>query len=187
MSNEELYNDYLIEEGSFVPLPEPYEIYDPDYNNYNRINAVLQNYENARKLIFLEYGWSSIGRYLENNGKLTDKVFMAMLAAGEFASETGEAFLESIEALSNQYYSQKSIYGPMQCFGSCDFITQILWATQMAAWFSNNFLIKSSLRIYGWDNMTLPKWRLMNITKEQTHLGFGETSAGKNVIIMHLL
>lgn len=65
---------------------------------------------------------------------------MAMIAGGEFATESGEAYLESTEALSNQYYSQKSIPGPMKCEGNCTMAQQLLWATQMEAWYSESFV-----------------------------------------------
>ena len=143
LSNAEIY-DVLVDEG-FMSLPDASVIYDSKYNNLSRVAGVLANYDNARKALFTKYGWGAIGKYMNYSGKLNDDVFMAMIIQGEFASESGEAYDEALEALSNQYYREVAkITGPMQCNGSgfkgCTFNQQLLWATQMQAWYSPSFV-----------------------------------------------
>ncbi len=142
LSNSEIY-DILLTENWIEPLPDASIIFIADYNSMSRVNGVLANYEKTRKYLFAKHGWDAFGRFFDQTGKLFDNVFMAMVAMGEFASKTGEAFLESIEALSNQYYGDiMDNPGPMQCSGNCSFTQQLLWATQFEAWYNSEFFDK---------------------------------------------
>jgi RHS repeat-associated protein len=139
MSNAEIF-DAMVDYGWFDPLPSTSAILDSRYNTVDRVEAVIRNYDQFRRSLFTEQGFSAIGNSLESNGLLTDQVFMALIAYGEFAVESGDLYLECIEALSNQYYGEAVREpGPMQCGGKCSLENQLRWATQMQAWYSKDF------------------------------------------------
>ena len=140
LSNSKIY-DKLIDEGWIISMPDPSLIYESRYNTLARVEMVLTNYDKTRKMLFTKYGWGAFGKYLDYNARLYDNVFMAMIAAGEFSNESGYAYLESIEALSNQYFGEVvDNSGPMQCYGKCSLENQLRWATQMEAWYSEGFV-----------------------------------------------
>jgi hypothetical protein len=139
LPNDELY-DALVEAGWFEALPDPSVIIDASYNTPKHVESVLKNYDRFRRSLFTRFGFGAVGTFLNANGMVLDLVFMALVAYGEFSTETGDLYLECVEALSNQYYGE-AVYnpGPMQCGGACTFERQLRWATQMEAWYSSGF------------------------------------------------
>ena len=117
------YYDYLVEKV-FEPYPEPEDLYNSDWNTLDRIEGVLSNYEKVRRALFLLYGWEAI----DKSGKIRDDLFITITGTAEFGSMAydPEAYNESIEALSNQYFSDKRNPGPMQCRGNCTLSGQLL-------------------------------------------------------------
>lgn len=84
----------------------------------------------------MQFGWKAVDR----NGKINDDIFMSITGAAEFGTLSNDirTYFEAIEAMSNQYYSDSGNPGPMQCYGSCNIADQLLWATQMEAWYGSN-------------------------------------------------
>jgi len=58
---------------------------------------------------------------------------MSLIISVEFGiyRNDSQIYSEALEALSEQYYSQRANPGPMQCGGSCFLDSQLLWGTQM--------------------------------------------------------
>jgi hypothetical protein len=79
-----------------------------------------------RRILYLLYGL----KYVSADGKINDQVLLAIIIRAEFntVKELGGADLwgESLEALSNQYYSTQ---GDAQtpCKGGCSLIAQLTW------------------------------------------------------------
>jgi hypothetical protein len=133
------YYDYLVDKV-FEPYPDPEDLYNPDWNTLDRIEGVLSNYEKGRKALFLRYGWEAV----DKSGKIHDDLFMSITGAAEFGTLTigSGGYFEAVEALSNQYYGETKVNtGPMRCFGECNLANQLLWATQMEAWYGNENLV----------------------------------------------
>jgi hypothetical protein len=135
--------DFLLDKGIIEKLPDQSTIYDPRYNTSDRVTDVLANYEAARRELFIRYGFDA----LESSGKIKDEIFLALIIAAEFGIEINNpaSFNEAVEALSNQYHSNRRNPGPMRCRGSCTLQQQLLWATQMQGWYSTSFMKQAVL------------------------------------------
>jgi RHS repeat-associated protein len=121
---------------SFIENQRP-DVYNPRYNTPGRVDGVITNYHQVSSTLFNLYG----NKYIDSSGKIDDTAFMSITGYAEFGTQQGAVYNEAIEALSNQYYG--NIFketGPMQCSGHCTLEDQLLWATQMEAWYNNDHL-----------------------------------------------
>ena len=147
LNRSALYDAY-VNFGFFVPLPDPSKIFDSRYNTMKRVINVLANYDASRRALFIKYGME----FIDHFGKILDEVFMALIIAGEFGVEKSisDSYYNALEALSNQYKGTLVRNpGPMQCLGACKLSDQLLWATQMEAWYSAGF-VTNTIRNDAW-------------------------------------
>jgi len=123
-TEQKAYRYYV--ENEFSPYPEVSTI------GSAHAYQTLKHYEEARRELFIRYGWSAI----QADGMIRDRVFMALVLASEVGNlrHDRQLYDEAVEALSNQYHGEtKEILGPMRCRGKCNLLLQLRWATQMEA------------------------------------------------------
>jgi hypothetical protein len=169
----------LKTEGKFKAVPGVEDIpWDEDYGPITHLEGALSQYESVRRELFITYGF----QYVDENGKIDDKVVMSLIASTELSSVRGSStYKEALEGLSNQYFSTKSPSGPMQCNGQCSITDQILWTSQMEGFYNhpnsvrNNvvtgaftgYLADANLAAHGFSVGTDDSWFWGNVSRDE--------------------
>lgn len=130
--------------SKFPDLPNPKKIPNPENAGPKTQIATIINYEKARNILWYQCGDECVDR---SSGMIKDKYFLALIILLEFGGyKKGDpnAYGESLEGLSNEYYSAVDLnykqVGGMACYGSCTIEEQMEWLYEIEAVRKDDFI-----------------------------------------------
>ena len=125
------FYDYKIKTGEWG-LPDASDIpngyRDPEHPEAEAyvMETTLKRYEQIRRESFLKSGWDNV----DKDGKIKDQALIAIIISTEVRNLSAYPLAESMEAISRQYYSEKTSE-TINCHGSCNITQQLSWMTNM--------------------------------------------------------